>query len=186
MDKLLSLSEIRRQRAELSREAESMRQRLSAIASRINELGMVEEIVARFGKEVPDAEERKKATVVDIRGVVVDQEQFERSNMLRSTMARKPTDTTKNIMIAVMRTMANIWTTASELQARVSEIKGREVPMSTISPTLSDLKNKDGLIVREGMKIALKERLKEVEPSTGGSGDGSDGDVAERSNAPDS
>jgi hypothetical protein len=172
MDKLLSLSEIRHRRVELSREAESLRKRLSEISTSIHELGAVEEIIARYGKEVPDAGD-SKATKVEMRGVLVDQDRFERTNIGRTALGAKPPETIKSIMVTVMRSMPDIWTTARELQARVSEIKGREVPMSTISPTLSELKS-DDLLARDGMKIALNERLKEIEPSTGGSGDGSE------------
>ncbi len=55
---------------------------------------------------------------------------------------------------------------ANEVRAKASELKGTEIPMGTVSPTLTDLKNA-GLIVRDGMRVALASRvLKDNEAPT--------------------
>ena len=51
------------------------------------------------------------------------------------------------------------WWTANEVQQHLSLIKGREVPMSSVSPTLTKMKD-NGIIVRRGLKVALVERAK--------------------------
>ncbi|VAW20367.1 hypothetical protein MNBD_ALPHA12-98 [hydrothermal vent metagenome] len=55
-----------------------------------------------------------------------------------------------------------LWISANDIQEAVSVIKGSEVAMTSISPTLSVLK-KEGIILRDGLKIALASRVKNNE-----------------------
>lgn len=67
--------------------------------------------------------------------------------------------TTRDLFLEVLRTSDSPWMTANEVRAKASELKGAEIPMGTVSPTLTDLKNA-GLIVRDGMKVALASRVR--------------------------
>lgn len=171
MDKTLSLSAIRALKQERSKEANDLRSRLSAISAELAELDAAEALVVRLGEDVPEGKSvREPHLIYQIKP-------RSRAPLFSLITGHGKTTTTRDLVLKVMAETEDPWTNANDIQARVSEMKGREVPMSTISPTLSDLKNKDGLIVREGMKVALAERLKQagkVEPSTGGSGDGSE------------
>jgi hypothetical protein len=70
--------------------------------------------------------------------------------------------TTKQL-IEHVASMGALWRTANELQEEMSEIAGREVPMSTVSPSLTEMK-KAGRIVRDGMRVALRSRVLTEEP----------------------
>ena len=71
--------------------------------------------------------------------------------------------TTKRAILHYLKTTPSLWRTSNQVQENVSEIKGVEVPLSSVSPMLSELKN-DGLIVRDNLKVALAERVKREEP----------------------
>ncbi|WP_394764278.1 hypothetical protein [Phenylobacterium sp.] len=73
--------------------------------------------------------------------------------------ASRPTTLTPAIVMA-LKNGTNVWLTARDLQTVVGSLIGRAVPMSSISPKLTDLKNR-GVIVRDDMKVALKERVPE-------------------------
>lgn len=62
-----------------------------------------------------------------------------------------------DVILIVMRKADKVWWTANELQDLVSKARGSDVPMTSISPNLSKLKN-NGDIVRADRKVALTER----------------------------
>ena len=70
---------------------------------------------------------------------------------------RKTGPTTRDYIESVLSKSDDPWMTANEIQEKVSEIKGIEVPMSSISPTLSQMK--DNVIIRKGLHVALKSRV---------------------------
>jgi hypothetical protein len=157
MDKRLSLSDLRRQRAEIAQEIEEARARLGVLMRRLAHLEAAEEMVAEFGQDVSEQETpaaRPRSMPVVHRSIGAAPMMIP---MARPRMAGGGTITTKDLIVTVLRQMPKVWTTANEIQTRVSELKGEEVPMSTISPYLTTLKN-DEIIVRNGMRIALKER----------------------------
>lgn len=53
------------------------------------------------------------------------------------------------------------WATANQIQAALSQLVERPVPLTSVSPMLTSMKNK-GLILREGLKVALASRLFEI------------------------
>ncbi|QQO12452.1 hypothetical protein JJB99_23605 [Bradyrhizobium diazoefficiens] len=69
-------------------------------------------------------------------------------------------ETLEQLTLLLMRNCGDTWWTASEIQSFLTHIKGREVPMASISPMLTNLKN-NGVITRSGHEIALSERAKE-------------------------
>ena len=76
-------------------------------------------------------------------------------------LRNRRTGTTKALFADVLRTNDEPWMTANEIRKKASVLKGQEIPMATVSPTLTSLKN-DGLLVRDGLKVALVERTKRV------------------------
>ncbi|WP_375393985.1 hypothetical protein [uncultured Sphingomonas sp.] len=68
--------------------------------------------------------------------------------------------TNKAFMWAVLADADRVWLTANEIQELAARLRGSEIPMSSVSPGLSEMKQ-DGTIERDGMKVALKIRLKE-------------------------
>ncbi|WP_043878775.1 hypothetical protein [Azorhizobium caulinodans] len=66
-------------------------------------------------------------------------------------------ETTEEVLIHLL-SGAQLWWTANQLQEAASRALGREVPMTTVSPTLSLMKGKK-LISRDGLKVALASRV---------------------------
>lgn len=67
--------------------------------------------------------------------------------------------TNKAFMWEVLDTSPTPWLNANQIQERASVLKGVEIPMSSISPHLSEMK--DEYLERDNMLVALKSRLKE-------------------------
>ena len=82
--------------------------------------------------------------------------------------------TTEEFILVVLSNSASPWLTSSEVREEVSRRKGKEVPMGTVGPTLTAMKN-DGKILRDGHKVALSSRAtsngshatKELSPFSG-------------------
>lgn len=65
--------------------------------------------------------------------------------------------TNKAFIWEVLDTANTVWLNANQIQERASELKGEDIPMSSISPMLSEMK--DTYLERDGMLVALKERV---------------------------
>ena len=150
MEHVLSLTAIRDQKAALNRVILDAQTQLA-------DLEVAERIVRRFGQVTED--ERPDGQAMDdlLRRANVE---APKSEVVAALVERSITS--KAVFLAVLRQAADPWMTANEIQERASAIKGHDVPMATVSPTLSNMK-KLGLIVRDGMKVALAERLNENE-----------------------
>jgi hypothetical protein len=70
--------------------------------------------------------------------------------------------TTKDHILAVLLEAEEVWITTLDVQSRTSKLVGRDVPIGTIAPTLSELRKLE-LIVRDGPKVAHADRLKKNE-----------------------
>lgn len=70
---------------------------------------------------------------------------------------------TKDLILEALST-GPLWQTSNEIQETVSKWAGRTIPMSTISPYLSEMK-KEGTIGRNGLNVAAALRLENEEPS---------------------
>ncbi|MES0101890.1 hypothetical protein [Mesorhizobium sp. M0019] len=69
-------------------------------------------------------------------------------------------ESVESLILIVLGASERVWWTANELQAELTVLKGAEVPMSTISPTLSNMKG-TGKIIRKGMKVSDPKRASE-------------------------
>jgi hypothetical protein len=63
----------------------------------------------------------------------------------------------EQLTLLLFRNCGDVWWTANEIQDYLQRIKGKEVPMNSISPMLTALKNA-GVIAREGHNVALTDR----------------------------
>ncbi|WP_316185138.1 MULTISPECIES: hypothetical protein [unclassified Bradyrhizobium] len=70
-------------------------------------------------------------------------------------------ETLEQLTLLLFRNCSDTWWTANEIQDYLQRIKGKDVPMSSVSPMLTALKN-SGIIVREGHNIALAEKAYNV------------------------
>lgn len=72
---------------------------------------------------------------------------------------------TKNAaIIEALSAPRDLWQTANQIREAASMLLGKDIPMSSISPALTDLK-KSGTIARRDMTVALVLRLEKEEPS---------------------
>lgn len=147
MAHVLSDAAIREQKAALNRAIQEAQAQLA-------DLDMAERIVLRFGREVESPQ-------------ISDGDHNARHGDYTPQLPVAPAvtsgdraSTTKALMQSVLRGSPSPWMTSDELREQVSALKGTEVPMGTVGPTLSNLKN-EGVIVRDGFKVALAERLYE-------------------------
>lgn len=63
------------------------------------------------------------------------------------------------LVLMAMRQAASLWLTSEEIRVKASDLKGVDIPKGSIAPTLWNLKI-DGLIKRDGQKVAMTSRLK--------------------------
>ncbi|WP_316225336.1 hypothetical protein [Bradyrhizobium sp. SZCCHNS3052] len=66
----------------------------------------------------------------------------------------------EQLTLMLLENCADVWWTATEIQDCLQRIKGREVPMGSISPMLTALKN-NGTITRNGHNVALTTKARE-------------------------
>lgn len=72
---------------------------------------------------------------------------------------------TKNAaIIEALSPPRDLWQTANQIREHTGRLLGKDVPMSSISPALTDLK-KTGTIARRDMTVALVLRLEKEEPN---------------------
>ena len=142
MNKILSLSSLRKRKAALQAELDSLEFRISEISDDIDELDAAEAFVARFGDE--DGDGAEPATDLDAK--------LPFPPVIRAK-------TTKDALLLALKMSIEPWLTANELRVRAIGLKGAEIPMVTVSPTLSNLKG-SGLILRDGHKVALATRIR--------------------------
>lgn len=129
---------------------------IARIDSRISEL---EDLIAKHSKELGDLRTARR--------IVVELEAPEglgyvtKGPMEVATVGGKKAiaGSTRELIHHVLDSGNRLWMTANEIRDLISELKGSPVPMSTVSPTLSDMK-KSGLIARDNMRVALVDRVK--------------------------
>ncbi len=144
MDKTLSLSSIRKRKATLDDERSELEFRLSQIDDHYEELEAAEDFVKRFGEQGEGSDMAAEPL----------QERLPLQPVIRAK-------TTREALLLALKVMQEPWQTAKGLRERAIQFKGTNIPMATVSPTLSNLKN-EGLIIREGQKVALASRIIDV------------------------
>jgi hypothetical protein len=70
--------------------------------------------------------------------------------------------TLEELITYLLRGAVDPWALATQIQAGLTHYKQQPVPMSSISPTLTTMKNK-GAIVRDGLKVALTSRVPQAQ-----------------------
>jgi hypothetical protein len=71
-------------------------------------------------------------------------------------------ETIEGLIVLLLDNCRDTWWTANEIQNALKFVKDKDVPMSSVSPTLWNLRNK-GIIVRQGLNVALKSKLEKNE-----------------------
>lgn len=68
-------------------------------------------------------------------------------------------ESVESLILIILGASDRVWWTANELQVELTALKGSEVPMSTVSPTLTNMKN-SGKIYRDGLRVADPNRVR--------------------------
>jgi hypothetical protein len=109
-----------------------------------------------------------------LEGLAVDDgEDDDASEAKRPARTPKPQKakppTVRDRAILALRVSPETWLTGEEIVDHIIETSGVKIGITTIRPTLTKLKD-EGLILREGTKVALAERLKEPSPPASAKG----------------
>lgn len=138
------LQDVRTRREAIARESASLVKRVDALRNEDAELAQVEEVLTRLARSQMHLD---VAPAPQPRAV---EKSRERAPEARETFA----DAVRSIMDASEKT----WWTAVEIRVELCRRWERDVPQTSLSPQLSKMKDA-GKIVRDGMKIALPDRV---------------------------
>ena len=145
---VISLQDFDSREDELLKEATQLRARLAQIDGLLKRVREARQTVAELWFE--DPESARPATG---NGQHAEGEGAEATT-------RK---TVRESIVGVLQVGA-LWQAAVIIRGRISQTEGRDIPMSSLSPTLTKMK-KDNEIVRQGSKmVALRSRVEIEEP----------------------
>lgn len=164
MEQTFSLSTIRR-RANDARKAMAEAERLAEAArAELDDLIAAEHILIRL-IERPSVVQSTEGESLMAKIPRLLNALTEAAEINRGTANPYKADTNKALFYRVLSDSAQMWMNANEIQEAASSLKGSDIPMSSVSPGLSEMKN-DDVIERDGLRVALKRRLKvsETEP----------------------
>jgi hypothetical protein len=137
MDDNPSLADVKRRRAQINKRRHELAQEDRALTAEDQELVVAERVLERLGGTVPP-----------------------RPSQPEWALTRPPPEnaTLEQLLGYLLEGKIDPWATSNQLQEALTLLKKREVPMSSVSPTLTSMKDK-GIIVRDGLKVALKTRI---------------------------
>jgi hypothetical protein len=152
MEQVLSISGIRARRDELN-------ESILKIQRELEDLTAAERLVLKFGST--ESSDRISVHRLEAHGSATSPPAATHPTLQVVTPLtnQKPMNLS-GLVHAVLKQSASLWLTTEEVRIRASDIKGENVPLGSIAPTLSILK-KAGDVVRDGPKVALAERLNE-------------------------
>ena len=142
--RMSDLSTIQARRAELAAHRQ-------AIEAEEQELAIAERVLVRLARNAIS-----RSAITASGSAVLDDLTLE-ANATVSSNSLPKTFSTKDLIRSLLSSSAVVWLTSQEVRDGVVLAKGRDVPKSTIGPTLTAMKEA-GIIVRDGNKVALKER----------------------------
>jgi hypothetical protein len=135
-----------------------------AIAKNAAEQASVEARIHDLDAELSQIKEKGEA-LATARRVLVDLGYEPSASSISSTpKAQLAGNRSTKLVIQDVLKSGPLWWTAVDIQAAASQLSGRDIPLSTISPYLSDLK-KVGILGRKSMNVALISRIQIEEPN---------------------
>ena len=126
------------------------------LAAEENELSIAERVLEKLAHAHVEVTEDTNA--IDVKDVKEAADAY--WNGFKKQHGIKGDETIEYLLSFLLTAAPEPWHSSNDLQAYVSHLKGRDVPMSSVSPTLSNMKSK-GVIVRDGLKVALGARVPE-------------------------
>ena len=111
---------------------------------------------AMIAKRVLERLDGNAVTVSRPSQSLVERSVFDKLHAL-SAASRPPT--LVEYILKALQDSFMVWSNANDIEDFVSKLKGAEIPMSSISPMVTELK-KRGVIVRDGLNVALASRVR--------------------------
>lgn len=146
-----NLDDVQRRRAEIKVEHAALRDKIRALEIEDAELDIAERVLRRLSG-VPEPQ----------LGFPFQGESL--GNWLSPSGWRPPSRplpsgrTVEDAIIWVLEGAVDPWATSNQIQAAISAVLSRPVPMNTVSPMLTAMKIR-GVIARDGLKVALARRV---------------------------
>jgi len=144
-----NLHDVQARRVEIRAELETVREREKTLATEDQELEIAERVLLRLAgvQEVP-------LSLDEALGTWKNGDGWKRPNR-----SFDPAYATIEESIEwLLEGAVDPWATSVQIQAALSGTLKRPVPMSSVAPTLTNMKNK-GSLAREGFKVALASRV---------------------------
>jgi hypothetical protein len=154
MGKIVSLESLDERLEALRAEIETARAALDAKISEFAEMEAAKKIVLRYGVDDGKADSRPATT----------EQRLPLNDAAREMNGAPVRMTKRQLFINILQQAPSPWVTAKEIQTRAKAITGKDYPMKSVSPMLSDMKNA-GEIVRDDLKVALKSRIERESPA---------------------
>jgi hypothetical protein len=144
-----NLQDVQARRLEIKAELATVREQEKALATEDQELEIAERVLLRLAgaPEAPVLIDEALGAWKDAHGWKRPDQKFEPAYA-----------TIEDTIEWLLEGAVDPWATSIQIQVAAAGTLNRPVPMSTISPTLTNMKNK-GTIVRDGFKVALATRV---------------------------
>jgi hypothetical protein len=155
-----TLRDVTKRRAAIRDERQQMELRMRLLASEDQELAVAERVLSRLASQPVPMGSLFGLDKADAAGPPPPPPppQMIPAPPLPPLPYNAPKEMTIEEVIAfVLDLNADPWMTANEIQEQ-AKAGGKEIPMSSLSPTLSNMKKKEA-IERDGLKVALASRI---------------------------
>lgn len=146
-----SLTDVQARRAEIKSEREVLRERDQGLVAEDQDLAVAERALLRLA-----------GTTAQEMQVYPDDglgSWYSSKGWLTPLTPRPVGGTQEQYTVWLLEGSVDPWATANQIQAGLNHFLERPVPMSSVSPMLTAMKNK-GTIVRDNLKVALASRVK--------------------------
>jgi hypothetical protein len=154
-----TLRDVTNRRAAIREERQQIEVRLRQIGAEDQELAVAERVLAKLVKVPPPLPWVTDPAGPASQGVLTGLAGPTGPAPLPPLPYSQPKELTiEEVISFVLDLSQEPWLTANDIQEQAKDV-GKEIPMSSLSPTLSIMKNK-GTIARDGLKVALSDRIK--------------------------
>lgn len=156
MAESINLESIRAKREQVRGEIAKAEAKIAYLRSILTDLDASERVLTFFSDVGPEENAKPVLAKVSTLAAIAYESGIPRGHCDHNPFRK---GTNKAYIWDALRLSNQPWLDANEVQSMASTLKGEEIPMATISPTLSNMKGE--YIEREGLRVALKIRLNE-------------------------
>jgi hypothetical protein len=129
---------------------------INALKAEDNELAIAEKVLLRLATTARAESASVQPGSAKLQEPAASEEE---STLVKTVRAElKGNETLKELIVLLLDTCTEDWWTANEIKDHLSDATGRDIPISSISPTLTVMKDA-GILVRTGHNVALASRI---------------------------